>query len=38
LSRHSSHRPAIVKAGEPLRAVKYQGCLPPRRVLPFVVA
>jgi hypothetical protein len=28
LSRHSSHRPAIVSADEPLRAVKYQGCLP----------
>ena len=37
LSRHSSHRPAIVRAGEPLRAVKYHGCLPLRRVLPFVI-
>ena len=27
-SRHSSHRPAIVRAGEQSRAVKYQGCLP----------
>jgi hypothetical protein len=28
LSFHSSHSPATVKAGEPSRAVKYQGCLP----------
>jgi len=28
LSRHRSHKPAIVRAGEPSRAVKYQGCLP----------
>ena len=28
LSFHSSHSPANVKAREPSRAVKYQGCLP----------
>ena len=26
---HSSHSPAIVSAGDPSRAVKYQGCFPP---------
>ncbi|MGA8323344.1 MAG: hypothetical protein WB774_21650, partial [Xanthobacteraceae bacterium] len=30
LSRHSSDNPAMVRAGEPSRAVKYQGRLPPR--------
>jgi hypothetical protein len=36
LSCHSSQRPAIVSAGEPSRAVKYQGCLP--LGVPFVIA
>jgi hypothetical protein len=26
---HSSHKPTTVSAGEPSRAVKYKGCLPP---------
>jgi hypothetical protein len=28
LSYHSSHSPAMVKAGAPSRALKYQGCSP----------
>ena len=28
---HSSHRPALVSTGDPLRAMKYHGCCPPER-------